>query len=103
VGRNRPAVWSAVDYPFGQVDTPRPDQCSGSVRIPTRRDRAAFTDRELDVVRCIARGEDNHAIAGQPHISPHTVKFHVTTLLRRHGLHRRTELVALAMRMHLLD
>lgn len=67
------------------------------------RSAAAFNDRELDIVRRIARGQNNHDIGEQLLISPHTVKFHVTAMLRRHNLHRRSELVRLAMRMHLLD
>ena len=64
---------------------------------------ASFNQRELDIVRCIAHGQDNHAIGEQLRISSHTVKFHVTAMLRRHHLRRRTELVRLAMQMHLLD
>ncbi|MBO0877106.1 MAG: response regulator transcription factor [Pseudonocardia sp.] len=66
-------------------------------------DEAAFSQRELDIVRCIAHGQDNHAIGERLHISPHTVKFHVNAMLRRHQLQRRTELVRLVMQMHLLD
>jgi DNA-binding NarL/FixJ family response regulator len=64
---------------------------------------ASFNQRELAIVRCIAHGQDNHAIGQRLHISPHTVKFHITAMLRRHHLRRRTELVRLAMQMHLLD
>ncbi|NMH97507.1 response regulator [Pseudonocardia acidicola] len=63
----------------------------------------AFGERELEIVRRIARGENNHEIGERLHISPHTVKFHVTTMLRRHELRRRAELVRLAMELHVLD
>lgn len=63
----------------------------------------SFNHRELAIIRCIAHGQDNHAIGERLHISPHTVKFHITAMLRRHHLRRRTELVRLAMQMHLLD
>lgn len=62
----------------------------------------AFNDRELAVVGLIARGANNHDIGAELCISPHTVKFHVTTMLRRHGLRRRAELVRLAMDLQLL-
>jgi DNA-binding NarL/FixJ family response regulator len=62
-----------------------------------------FSERELDILRGIAHGQDNHAIGERLRISSHTVKFHVTAMLRRHDLHRRAELVRLAMRMHLLE
>ncbi|MCE3552755.1 response regulator transcription factor [Pseudonocardia sp. RS11V-5] len=72
-------------------------RAAGGARPP------AFNDRELEIVRLIARGLDNHRIGEQVSISPHTVKFHVTAMLRRHGLSRRTELVRLAMDLHLID
>lgn len=62
----------------------------------------AFSDRELAIVRLIARGNNNHEISDALSISPHTVKFHVTTMLRRHRLRRRAELVRLAMDLHVL-
>ncbi|MEK6443721.1 response regulator transcription factor [Pseudonocardia sp. T1-2H] len=71
-----------------------------SVGAPTAAD--SFTARELAIVGLIARGEDNHAIAEELSISSHTVKFHVTTMLRRHRLRRRAELVRLAMDLHML-
>ncbi|WP_326566684.1 response regulator transcription factor [Amycolatopsis rhabdoformis] len=63
----------------------------------------AFSARELDIVRGISRGENNHEIGEQLHISPHTVKYHIASLLRRHDVHRRAELVRLASDLHLLD
>jgi DNA-binding NarL/FixJ family response regulator len=63
----------------------------------------AFSDRELDIVSEVARGSNNYDIAEKLHISPHTVKFHISALLKRHNLQRRAELVHLAMTMHLLE
>jgi two-component system response regulator DevR len=45
----------------------------------------AFNERELAIVGLIARGVNNHDIGAELNISSHTVKFHVTTMLRRHG------------------
>ncbi|MET7991381.1 response regulator transcription factor [Amycolatopsis sp. NPDC005232] len=63
----------------------------------------AFSGRELDIVRGISRGENNHEIGDHLHISPHTVKYHIASMLRRHDVHRRAELVRLASDLHLLD
>lgn len=63
----------------------------------------AFTERELRIVSEIARGSNNYDIAELSNISPHTVKFHISAMLKRHKLQRRSELVHLAMSMHLLD
>jgi DNA-binding NarL/FixJ family response regulator len=76
---------------------------SGLLRRSRGGSRPAFNERELQIVRLIARGLDNHRIGEQVCLSPHTVKFHVTSMLRRHELSRRTELVRLAMDLHLID
>ncbi|WP_028933147.1 response regulator [Pseudonocardia spinosispora] len=80
-----------------------PRLASGLLRRSTGANQPAFNDRELEIVRLIARGMDNHRVGEQVHLSPHTVKFHVTAMLRRHKLSRRTELVRLAMDLHLID
>jgi two-component system, NarL family, response regulator DevR len=64
---------------------------------------AAFSDQELEIVRGISRGENNHEIGEKLHISPHTVKYHIASMLRRHDVHRRAELVRLASDLRLLD
>lgn len=64
---------------------------------------AGFTDRELAVVRGIGRGESNHEIGERLHLSSHTIKYHVASMLRRHGCSRRAELVRVAHELHLLD
>lgn len=63
----------------------------------------AFNDRELLIVSEISRGSNNYDIAEKLHVSPHTVKFHISAMLKRHNLQRRAELVHLAMTMHLLE
>ncbi|MCO4253538.1 response regulator transcription factor [Pseudarthrobacter raffinosi] len=63
----------------------------------------AFSDRELLIVSEISRGSNNYDIAEKLHVSPHTVKFHISAMLKRHNLQRRAELVHLAMTMHLLE
>lgn len=80
-----------------------PRLASGLLKRSVGPNQAAFNDRELEIVRLIARGMDNHRIGEEVRISPHTVKFHVTAMLRRHEVRRRTELVRLAMDLHLID
>lgn len=64
---------------------------------------AAFSAQELEIVRGISRGDSNHEIGEYLYISPHTVKYHIASMLRRHNVHRRAELVRLASDLHLLD
>lgn len=64
---------------------------------------ATFSERDLAIVRGIGRGESNHEIGEHLHLSSHTVKYHVASMLRRHGCGRRAELVRVAHDRHLLD
>lgn len=61
-----------------------------------------LSDRELDIVRLIAKGYDNHEVAEEIRVSVHMVKFHIRALLRRYGVKRRTELVRVLMERQML-
>jgi LuxR family transcriptional regulator, regulator of acetate metabolism len=66
-------------------------------------DRLVFegllTRRELDVLRLLAEGNSNKAIAGQLVISPGTVKFHVNSILRKLRAANRAEAVSRYLRL----
>lgn len=53
-----------------------------------------LTLRERDVLERLARGSANRTIAEELHISEHTVKFHVASILAKLGAATRTEAVA---------
>lgn len=55
-----------------------------------------LSTRELDVLRCIARGLTNVGIARELYVSTETVKTHVRHLLRKLGVADRTAAVARA-------
>ena len=55
-----------------------------------------LTPRELEVLKAIADGDTNKAIARRLDISLHTVKFHVESVFRKLGARTRTEAVAKA-------
>jgi DNA-binding CsgD family transcriptional regulator len=59
-------------------------------------DTVLLSPRERDVLRLVASGLRNRAIAEQLAISENTVKFHVSNLLRKAGAGSRAELAALA-------
>lgn len=54
------------------------------------------TERQLDVVRLVAKGLSNQEIAAELLIAETTVKSHVSDVLTRHHLRDRTQLVVLA-------
>jgi DNA-binding NarL/FixJ family response regulator len=62
-----------------------------------------LTDRELEVLRLVARGHNNREIAKELFISENTVKNHVRNILEKLQLHSRMEAVMYAVREKLLD
>ena len=65
-------------------------------------ERERLTERELDVLRLLARGLSNRAIGGELFISETTVKFHVGNLMRKLVVSRRAEAVYAATKLGLL-
>jgi DNA-binding NarL/FixJ family response regulator len=62
-----------------------------------------LTTRETEVLRLLARGLDQGAIARELGISPATVGTHIQRILTKLGVHSRTQAVALAYRERLID
>jgi len=61
-----------------------------------------LTPRELEVLQLLAEGLANRAIAQQLGISEHTVKFHVTAIMKKTGAQSRTAAVMRATRLGLV-
>jgi NarL family two-component system response regulator YdfI len=61
-----------------------------------------LTPRELEVLTMLAEGMGNRAIASAMGITMHTVKFHVAAILDKMHARRRTDAVAIAMRLGVL-
>ncbi|KRF30228.1 response regulator [Nocardioides sp. Soil805] len=62
-----------------------------------------LTERELEVLRLVARGLNNREVAKELFISENTVKNHVRNILEKLQLHSRMEAVMYAMKEKLLD
>lgn len=71
----------------------------GREQMPSPR----LTDRELEVLRLVARGLNNREVAKELFISENTVKNHVRNILEKLQLHSRMEAVMYAVREKLLE
>src|SRR3546814_8981601 len=78
---------------FKAMSKPEKDQIPG----------LRLTERELEVLRLVAKGLNNREIARQLFISENTVKNHVRNILEKLQLHSRMEAVMYAVREKLLD
>jgi DNA-binding NarL/FixJ family response regulator len=68
---------------------------------PSAREEAApavLTDREMQVLRLIANGVDNAQIAAELHISPKTVKNHISNILMKLQIENRIQAAVFAVR-----
>ena len=68
-------------------------------QLPTPR----LTDREMDVLKLVAKGLNNRDIAAVLFISENTVKNHVRNILEKLQLHSRMEAVVYAVREKILN
>ncbi len=69
---------------------------------PSQRTLPPLTDREVEVLRLVARGQANREIAEGLVISENTVKNHVRKILEKLHLHSRVEAAVYAHQQHLI-
>ena len=62
----------------------------------------ALSERELDVLRLLARGSSNKQVASALGIAENTVKTHVSTILGKLGVESRTQAALYAKRFGLV-
>jgi DNA-binding NarL/FixJ family response regulator len=60
--------------------------------------RAELSDREMEVLKLIANGKDNAQIAADLHISPKTVKNHISNILMKLQIDNRIQAAVYAVR-----
>jgi DNA-binding CsgD family transcriptional regulator/tetratricopeptide (TPR) repeat protein len=89
---------------YARVALPPPSPASSPAAVEPLPDPArgtGLTPRELEILRLIAAGRTNAAMAVELFISAKTVDTHVSRVLRKLGVSRRTEAAALAHRLGL--
>src|SRR5215471_8265060 len=77
----------------------RRDEEEPPQRVPAPR----LTEREIEVLRLVARGMNNRDIAKELFISENTVKNHVRNILEKLQIHSRMEAVMIAVREKLIE
>jgi two-component system NarL family response regulator len=62
-----------------------------------------LSGREIEVLKCVARGEGNREIAMQLHITEDTVKAHMKSIFTKLGAKDRTHAVMVALKRGILQ
>lgn len=73
------------------------NQVASNQKQPTSLLVEKLTERELDVLRLIAKGFNNSDIAGQLHLSEGTVRNHVSAILEKLSVSDRTQAAVIAI------
>ena len=73
------------------------NQVASNQKQPTSLLVEKLTERELDVLRLIAKGFNNNDVAGQLHLSEGTVRNHVSAILEKLGVSDRTQAAVIAI------
>ena len=73
-------------------------RASGSSHHEAELIQSELSDREIQVLKLIANGKDNAMIAGELHISPKTVKNHISNILMKLQIENRIQAAVYAVR-----
>lgn len=64
--------------------------------------RIVLSDREIEILRLVAKGHSNAIISVEISLSENTIKYHIKNILQKLHAHNRTEAVLAAMREKML-
>lgn len=95
-----PGLVRADTASTAMMSTPQPDPVPESAETS---DTLLLTQRELAILKLIAAGYSNQAIADELFLSVNTVKMYCSGIYQKLGVRRRTEAVAVARRLQFLD
>ena len=68
-----------------------------------RKKRPSLSEREIEIVRLVAKGFSNDELAERLHLSPDTIKVHLRHVYEKLGVESRVEAVTEAMRTGLVE
>jgi len=74
-----------------------------AVELAEHAGEGALSAREIEVLKCVARGEANHEIAVRLHIAETTVKAHMKNILSKLDAKDRTHAVMVALKRGILQ
>jgi DNA-binding NarL/FixJ family response regulator len=89
----RQAFEGTVYHALGLPEGTEPDRARG----------VGLTDRELGILKAVARGLSNQAIGKELWVTEQTVKFHLTNIYRKLGVANRTEAARYAFEHDLVE
>ena len=69
----------------------------------SEKEKIGLTDRELSILKALARGLSNNAISKEFWVTEQTVKFHVSNIYRKLGVANRTEAARFAYERGLVE
>ena len=93
----------ATDRTLGALTLVPAPLVPGRVTRRRRRGPGGLTRRELEVLRLVARGATNRAVAATLWVTDQTVKFHLSNVYRKLGVRNRFEAARWAWENGLLD
>ena len=77
-------------------------RAAGPAQVDAESIRSELSDREIQVLKLIANGKDNGQIAADLHISPKTVKNHISNILMKLQIENRIQAAVYAVRSGLV-
>ncbi len=80
----------------------RAQPAADAAAAPAAVDRTRLTPRELEIVKCLARGDSNKVIARELDVAESTIKIHVQNILKKLHLSSRVQVAVYAIEHGLL-
>ena len=101
-GINAAAVGEALVSPAIAAKVLQHVRASNASRHEAELIRSELSQREIEVLKLIANGKDNAQIAAELHISPKTVKNHISNILMKLQIENRIQAAVVAVRSGLV-